>query len=341
MSAPTSTAAPNWRRQVNPVAAEGEGGYSVTWWPVCLSTEVEAGKIHGADFLGGRVVVIRRANGEAQVLSAYCPHVGADLCVGDMVDGTVRCAFHHWRYDAEGRCVATSVGDTPPLTARLFRFPTVERYGIVWAFNGFDASWEFPELFPFPESELAVKTGYHPAEDFTVDAWVGMANTPDWSHLIAVHRLAFDHADLHRQMTFTDHSFHYRLKARLEKGTGPEIDYERWVWGTNIFVMYGLLAGEWFGASSPMLQVGPGRSRLMYIVAVKKSGSDAASLERDLGRCANIAKVGIDMAKEDEAIFKTIKFRPGTLTKTDAGLAAFLDYVRRFPRAHPAAEFIT
>ena len=53
-----------------------------------------------------------------------------------------------------------------------------------------------------------------------------------------------------------------------------------------------------------------------------------------------IARVGIDMAREDEEILKRLKFKPGTLTRADAGLARFLDYIRNFPRAHPSADFI-
>jgi nitrite reductase/ring-hydroxylating ferredoxin subunit len=329
------------RRLVNPVPAEGDGGYSVTWWPVCLSTEVEPGKIHGADFLGGRVIAMRDETGRAHVLSAYCPHVGADLCTGEIIEGTIRCAFHHWRYDASGRCVATGIGDPAPPAARLFKFPTVERYGIVWAFNGLEAAWPLPDLFPFADDELVSSIGYHPAEDFPIDAWVGMANTPDWNHLIAVHRLAFDYQRLEDQMTYTAHSFHYRLRARLENGTGPEIDYDRWVYGTNTFVMYGLLDGTWFGAASPMLQVGPGRSRLFYIAVVRKSGPGEDRARADRERVEQIARVGIDMAREDEEILKRLKFKPGALTRADAGLARFLDYVRKFPRAHPSAEFIT
>jgi nitrite reductase/ring-hydroxylating ferredoxin subunit len=329
------------RRLVNLVPAEGDGGYSVTWWPVCLSAEVEPGKVRGVDFLGGRVVAMRDAAGTAHVLSAYCPHVGADLCNGEVIEGTIRCAFHHWRYDAGGRCVATGTGDPPPPTARLFKFPTVERYGIVWAFNGIEATWALPDLFPHADDELVLTCGYYPDEDFPIDAWVGMANTPDWSHLIAVHRLAFDYEGLERQMTYTDHSFHYRLRARLENGTGPEIDYDRWVYGTNTFVMYGLLDDTWFGAASPMLQVGPGRSRLFYVAVVRKSGNDEASARADRERVEQIAKVGMDMGREDADILKRLKFKPGTLTRADAGLARFLDYIRKFPRAHPSAEFIT
>jgi nitrite reductase/ring-hydroxylating ferredoxin subunit len=328
------------KRHINPVPPEGDGGYSMTWWPICLSSEVAPGKIKGADFLGGRVIAVRRPDGMAQVLSAYCPHVGADLCVGDMIDGTVRCAFHHWRYDTDGRCVATGIGDRPPPTARLFKFPTAERYGIVWAFNGQDADWELPVLFPYPDDELVITASYHPAEDFSLDAWVGMANTPDWNHLRVVHHLQFDHIGLTQKMTFTPNSFHYRLRARMDDGAGPEIDYERWVYGTNIFVMYGSLAGTWFGAATPLLQVAPGRSRIMYIIAVRKTGDDSASQEGDLRRCEEINRVVVEMGKEDEQIFKHLRFKPGTLTQADAGLARFLDYVRSFPRAHPSAEFI-
>ena len=45
----------------------------------------------------------------------------------------------------------------------------------------------------------------------------------------------------------------------------------------------------WFGAASPMLQVGPGRSRLMYIATVQKSGTSESSLTADRERVEQIA----------------------------------------------------
>ena len=35
-------------------------------------------------------------------------------------------------------------GDPPPPAARLFRFPTAERYGLIWAFNGEQPLFEIP-----------------------------------------------------------------------------------------------------------------------------------------------------------------------------------------------------
>jgi hypothetical protein len=43
---------------------------------------------------------------------------------------------------------------------------------------------------------------------------------------------------------------------------------------------------------------------------------------------------------DDMVNMQTIHFRPGTLTRSDLTLGRFFDYMRRFPRAHPSAEFI-
>ena len=72
--------------------------------------------------------------------------MGADLAVGDMVDGIVRWVFHHWQYGSDGRCVKTACGDPPPSTARLFEFPTVEKYGLVWVYNGLEPHYDIPDL---------------------------------------------------------------------------------------------------------------------------------------------------------------------------------------------------
>jgi LuxR family transcriptional regulator, maltose regulon positive regulatory protein len=57
-----------------------------------------------------------------------------------MVDGTVRCVYHHWRYGTDGRCAGMPSKDPIPDAARLFKFPVKEKYDIVWAYNGIRAS---------------------------------------------------------------------------------------------------------------------------------------------------------------------------------------------------------
>ncbi|NJN52876.1 MAG: Rieske 2Fe-2S domain-containing protein [Gammaproteobacteria bacterium] len=121
------------RPRSKPVPAEGDGGlFTESWFPVCMSEEVPVGKVIGRTFLDGRIVIFRGDDGVAQVLSAYCPHLGADLAAGKVVGERIQCGFHHWEFGKSGWCEKTGIGDPPPKTACLYNFHTVERWGLVW-----------------------------------------------------------------------------------------------------------------------------------------------------------------------------------------------------------------
>src|SRR3546814_13725204 len=76
-------------------------------------------------------------------LSPYCRHYGADLSDGDMENGClIRCPLHHWKYDASGQCVETAGGERVPTDTTLFKFPTQEKWGLIWAFNGLDPDYD-------------------------------------------------------------------------------------------------------------------------------------------------------------------------------------------------------
>ncbi|HLI23225.1 MAG TPA: Rieske 2Fe-2S domain-containing protein, partial [Stellaceae bacterium] len=107
-----------------------------SWYPLALSGEVTAEKPLGVDFLGSRVVTYRDAAGKPVVQGAYCPHLGADLSLGAMIEGGLRCPFHHWRFGADGRCAHIPTGDRIPANATVPVYPSSEAWGIVWAFNG-------------------------------------------------------------------------------------------------------------------------------------------------------------------------------------------------------------
>jgi hypothetical protein len=39
-------------------------------------------------------------------------------------------------------------------------------------------------------------------------------------------------------------------------------------------------------------------------------------------------------------VLQTLRFQQGYLTKSDKALGKFLDYIRAYPRANPAQDFI-
>lgn len=310
---------------------EGEDGlFSQTWHALCLSTDIPPGVVKGFDFLDGRVIVMRGENGIAQVLSAYCPHLGADLTVGDVVGNTVRCAFHRWQYDCSGKCVKTAVGDPAPPSARLFRFPTVERYGLIWAFNGDEALFDLPG-FPYPDEELIIRAEAFP-EEFPVDPWVICCNTPDVQHIRVLHHIQFDVEDPGAEAQWTDHSMVYRFTGA--HALGERIDFTVAIHGTTIFYQSAVMNGKWFGFMSPMMLPRPQRTRGFLVIAVRKDEPDAdAHLQA-------MMELERRVLGEDVAILRGLHFKPGTLTASDKTLARFLQFLVRYPRAHPSREFI-
>lgn len=318
-----------------PLPREGEHGlFSESWFPICLSREIPAGKILGVDFLDGRVVAYRGTSGEARVMSAYCAHLGADLSVGDLEGDTIRCAFHHWRYDGNGVCVATKVGDPPPPAACLFKFPTCERHGIVFAYNGEHPRFEVPD-FPYPDSELMMNVSSFPQITPT-DPWVISCNTPDMQHIKALHGVTFEQEDPHDSVEWTDHSMLYDFKGRHAKG--EPIEYRVGIFGNNIFYQSGTIEGRWFGAMTPFGLPRPGHTKVFAIMAARKDEGDEASTAAFLRA---VTELEMKVVSEDIPVLDTIHFRPGTLTKSDRTLARFFQYLRDYPRCHPSAEFIT
>lgn len=335
MAIATSSTTNSRRRHLGPpIPAEGENGvFSESWFPICLSREIPAGEILGVDFLGGRVVAYRGATGIAHVMSAYCAHLGADLSVGDVQGESVRCAFHHWKYSADGICESTKVGDPPPPGACLFAFPTCERYGIVFAYNGEQPRFAVPN-FPYPDSELAMNTSTL-SKVTPTDPWVLSCNTPDMQHIKALHNVTFDGDDPHDRVEWTDHSMLYDFKGRHAQG--QPIEYRVGIYGTNIFYQSGTIHGRWFGAMTPFGLPKPGQTRVFAIIAARRADGDEVSTAAFLKA---VTELEMQVVREDLPVVNTIHFRPGTLTRSDRTLARFFQYLRDYPRCHPSAEFI-
>jgi phenylpropionate dioxygenase-like ring-hydroxylating dioxygenase large terminal subunit len=309
---------------------EGENGvFSQSWFPVMLAAELPPGSLRGCDFLDGRIILLRRGDGTVAAMSAYCPHAGADLSVGSVVDDHVRCAFHHWQYDEEGVCARTGIGDPPPRNARLFVFPVRERYGIIWVFNGETPLFELPD-FPHPDSELAM-ANYHLREPFHCDPWVFAANTPDMQHLKVVHKIAFGVDDPHDLVKWHEFGLEFSYAGR-HQGDVP-IANTAGIRGTSVFYRWGQYGDFWRGTITGFGLPRPGQ-HLVFGCNVVLAGP-AAEERLEICRALSQRTVG-----EDKDILDTIHYRQGTLTKGDRTLAGFLNYLRRFPRAHPSGPFI-
>lgn len=146
------------------------------WIPACLSEEMPEpdGTPVRVRLLGEDLVAFRDSQGRIGLLDELCSHRCASLAYGRNEQSGLRCLYHGWKYDVEGRCVDmpneppplagppvgadTQAPATPTAAApgRTFKdrivhvaYPTREAGGVVWAYMG-----PSNKLPPFPEWEF-------------------------------------------------------------------------------------------------------------------------------------------------------------------------------------------
>lgn len=320
----------------NTVPQEGENGlFSQTWYPMCRSAELEPGQIRSTRFLDGEVVVWRGYDGTPHVQAAYCLHVGAHLGVGKVMGDAIQCAFHKWEFGGDGRCLRTGIGDPPPKRARLFSFPVVERYGLVWAFNGEEPLWQLPD-FAHPDEELHVLV--QGPWSFPCDPWVIASNTYDFQHIELLHGFHLQGSYPDKEIQWGPYSIRYPVK--FVNAGGQKGDFTFGTLGNNIYVAEGYLDGEWYAYLAPRSLPRPGQCEIYFALMTHKGAGDPQSLAAARALAVRVAAVETAVASQDAPILEKAKFRAGYLTRADRQLAKFFNYLKRYPRAHPAADYI-
>lgn len=166
-------------------------------WYVAAEAADVTEKPLAAHLLGQDFVVFRDRRGKVRCLSDICIHRGGSLCRGKVVEGTIQCPYHGWRFNGDGNCVEIpSLGPDAniPRRARVDSYPVKEKYGWVWVFLG-DAREEDRPPLPdfFPEYEEYERTGTSEWRfirgSFTFDCnWVrALENGVDHGHASFVH----------------------------------------------------------------------------------------------------------------------------------------------------------
>ncbi|MEO5899174.1 MAG: Rieske 2Fe-2S domain-containing protein, partial [Ilumatobacteraceae bacterium] len=106
------------------------------WHPVCTTAELTAAgdTPFGVELLGRRVVVARAASGTLLALADRCLHRSTRLSIGRVDGESIRCAYHGWRWAADGHCVEipSMPGSPIPDRACIPSYDVEERYGLVW-----------------------------------------------------------------------------------------------------------------------------------------------------------------------------------------------------------------
>lgn len=104
------------------------------WWVAAFADEV--GRVPLSRWLLDTPVVLYRTEaGEVVALEDRCPHRQAPLSAGKLDGDTIECAYHGFRFGANGRCVRVpSMSSPPPI--RVETYPVREIGPLVWIYLG-------------------------------------------------------------------------------------------------------------------------------------------------------------------------------------------------------------
>src|SRR5437870_2794133 len=83
------------------------------WYWTLPSSQLKRGQVRAVTLMGKELVLFRGESGTVVALDAYCPHMGAHLKEGRVEGDSIRCLFHHWKYDARGVCTEIPCQERP------------------------------------------------------------------------------------------------------------------------------------------------------------------------------------------------------------------------------------
>ncbi len=104
------------------------------WYVACLPDDISE-KPLGRKICGQSMVFYRGPEGKVAALEDFCPHRGAPLSLGRVVEGRLVCGYHGLEMGCDGKTIAMPgqrVRGFPAIQA----FPAVERHGFIWVWPG-------------------------------------------------------------------------------------------------------------------------------------------------------------------------------------------------------------
>ena len=169
---------------------EQEGHLKNYWYAAGTAKEVNSTKPVKRIIFDIPIVLWRSSNNELTALLDRCAHRNAPLSEGRIKDCKIVCPYHGWTFEQSGQC--SHVPSEGPHVERVTnhrveKFPTIERYGLIWVWMGRDILPD-KDPFPMPFKKANGWNNYYMTTEFNNDVTNLVENFMDVPHTIYVHK---------------------------------------------------------------------------------------------------------------------------------------------------------
>jgi 5,5'-dehydrodivanillate O-demethylase len=173
------------------------------WHPIAATVELLQNPVRKVKVLGEQLVLYRDRKGKLGLIGPRCGHRLMHLEFGIPEQNGLRCPYHGWLFDREGRCLEQPL--EPPESTLKHRikipaYPVQEMGGLIWAYLGPEPTPLLPrwDLFVREDGFRQIIGHWLPCNWLQV-----MENRGDLGHVVYLHGRLFQYA-LERQGRLTD-----------------------------------------------------------------------------------------------------------------------------------------
>jgi len=210
------------------------------WQPVALVDEMQGKRPVKVVKVLGEDWVLFKTHETYGLIDRHCAHRGADLAYGRLEGGGLRCSFHGWLYDVNGKCIETPAepeGSRLCEHIRMRACPVVERSGVLFAYLGAGEPPAFPhfDCFVAPAQYTFAFKGYWDC------SWLQALEVGiDPAHASWLHKFFEDEdpaASYGRQFRGTPADSQMPISKVLREYDRPEIRVERTGYGMRLHTL--------------------------------------------------------------------------------------------------------
>jgi 5,5'-dehydrodivanillate O-demethylase len=105
------------------------------WWPIAASLDMDEDPVQPVRILGEDLTLFRSLKGEIGLIGKACAHRAISLAYGIPQENGLRCAYHGWTYNIEGKVVDMPF-EPACLPLKVKAYQAQELGGLIWAYLG-------------------------------------------------------------------------------------------------------------------------------------------------------------------------------------------------------------